>query len=774
MKKISINALGFFAPAATVDLGHLCRSVIFLRAALLCCAAIVALVPTDLRAHGAHYEKPTAEQAASISDAIPGAPEFARALTERGSGLLAKGQFARLDQALHAFQVAQDIEAGRHPEAGPKDAAFNRSEGERILCEVLESAPQVLAYDFRPGVSFPDAHAVVPFDAQAGCLLLKTKTGDRVKRFVVQSMNMAQERYDGQYEIPVDEDGIIYVFQDITEPPSGDYSTHIAFKKIDATTPFQWHAIKFDMPESGQLRFRVEDGNGESVPAMVRLTALPSGRMWAPSGSMDLKPMIEDVTGTAIDVVPGFNIYGPGRAFDVRIPGEFTGHYWVVPDEFEMELPVGKWEVTVFRGIETVPVREIFEIKSGGWTDKVVKLERWVDMAESGWYSGDDHVHSRMRSSEDAEKLMAFTRAMDVRVSNILEMGDPQRTYYSQRGFGEAFRIEEDGYFLIPGQEDPRSILGHNIGMNITEMARDLSRYLQLDWIADQIHQQGGLFGQTHVGQNACEAHRGMALMVPREMYDFYSIMQGSLGTQLFYDFLDLGYKLTGTAGSDMPYAGSLGNVRFYAYLGNEPFTADAWFDAISKGHTFVTNGPMLEFSVNGQMAGEEIQAELGDTLKIDAKAWGLPGDSEPVSLEVVRLSEVIKRVSITQVGGGELSTSFEVPVDGSGWIALRAYGLNGSVAHTTPVYVSQGGKRHWNVKRVRDIVGQQLAILDEIDGVVAAAEDAKSKGRMSHIDFWAIRSVEQASQVRERTEITRRIYRKLLAELDEQLSVPR
>jgi hypothetical protein len=571
----------------------------------------------------------------------------------------------------------------------------------------------------------------------------------------------------------VDPDGITYILQSISHPPPGKSSTHIAFKKINEPKPFYWHALTLDVQPAGQLQITIKDENGQITSALVRLKALPSGKLWAPSGAIDFRPMINEVTGTSIDALPGLNIYGPGRAFMVRMPGKFAGHYWVIPKPFEMALPEGKWEITVFRGIETVPVRQTFEIQSNQWTRKTIHLERWTNMAKKGWCSGDDHVHARMTSSEDAEKLIAFTQAMDIRVSNILEMGDPQRTYYIQRGFGKDFRVEEGGYWLVPGQEDPRSILGHNIGLNLTAMARDLDKYLLLDWIADSVHKQGGLFGQTHVGQNSCLVHRGMALMVPRGIYDFYSVMQGGLGTQLYYDFLDLGYKLTASAGSDTPYGGTLGNVRLYAFVGkDESFNPDQWYDAIKKGHTFATNGPMLEFTVDRAMPGDEILVDNEEPLTIKAKAWGLKGQSAPARLEIVKLSDVIKTVMPAREDDTELSVSFTIKPDQGFWIAARADGRNGSQAHTTPVYVKRSGRRHWNLARVESVIKQQMTVLDEIESVIAAAEKSKQEGTLLNVDYWGLRSVQQGDAVRERVGITRNLYNDLLKNLHKQQKV--
>ena len=102
---------------------------------------------------------------------------------------------------------------------------------------------------------------------------------------------------------------------------------------------------------------------------------------------------------------------------------------------------------------------------------------------------------------------------------------------------------------------------------------------------------------------------------VPREVIegksDFAEILQCNiLATEIWYDFLNLGFPLAASAGSDVPFQSGLGEVRVYAQIADGPFTPDAWFDAMKRGRTFVTNGPMLEFTVNGTPPGGEIRAQ--------------------------------------------------------------------------------------------------------------------------------------------------------------------
>ena len=121
----------------------------------------------------------------------------------------------------------------------------------------------------------------------------------------------------------------------------------------------------------------------------------------------------------------------------------------------------------------------------------------------------------------------------------------------------------------------------------------------------DEAHKQpGAVTGYAHIAW-ADEYHRKQdpsrhptwdpVINAIRGKADFFEILQfRHLGLEDFYDFLNLGVRLTADAGSDMPWGSTIGEVRTYAYTGRE-FSADRWYAALKDGHTFVTNGPMVE-----------------------------------------------------------------------------------------------------------------------------------------------------------------------------------
>ena len=150
---------------------------------------------------------------------------------------------------------------------------------------------------------------------------------------------------------------------------------------------------------------------------------------------------------------------------------------------------------------------------------------------------------------------------------------------------------------------------------------------------------QGGVTGYAPVvGGGALNARAGLALDVPFGLVDFVEVMQfGYAGSSLWFDFLNLGYKLAPSAGTDYMTDATLpGAERNYVHV-KGPFSLQGWFDAFKQGETFVTNGPMLEFTVNGKGMGSDVRLKSGDKLTINAAASINPDIDSLESLELNR-----------------------------------------------------------------------------------------------------------------------------------------
>lgn len=506
----------------------------------------------------------------------------------------------------------------------------------------------------------------------------------------------------------------------------------------------------------------VDQSSGQPVPAMVCLTSLADG-LWRTPPDGHVSPPYS-TTRDFYDPKP----WKPGEIGPVRVTnGEYHNNeirstsfqggpatpFWKEPAAYFVSRPFriglvpGKWRLAVARGIEFLPVFEEFTLAPSETRNLKVVMKRWVDMPSKGWYSGDGHVHFPRLTPEQDEFLLTWAHAEDVHVVNVLRMGDARATYFEQKGYGKDFRKQSGDYVLVTGQEDPRDRLGHTIAWNITAPIRDTSRYLVYDTMFDGAHAQGALTGWAHVSWDS----PGMPIDLIRNKVDFCEILQfRRLGLDPYYRFLNLDRRLAAAAGSDLPWGNSMGEVRMYAYTGRT-FSADAWFDAVKRGRTFVSNGPMLEFTVNGEMPGAQLEPRKNGPLRIRARAWAPEATGTPQRLEVVSNGAVIRSVEAKRAGERQLRLDFTTRADSSQWIAARVTTTTEGLAHSSPVFVLPGGQHFWNRPDLPAAVERQLKTLDNLETKLAAMNDRSPIGGLA--------------VVRERIGAAREAYRRLLHE---------
>ncbi len=223
-------------------------------------------------------------------------------------------------------------------------------------------------------------------------------------------------------------------------------------------------------------------------------------------------------------------------------------------------------------------------------------------------------------------------------------------------------------------------------------------------------------------------------------------------------------------AGSDVPWGGTVGEVRMYAYIGRDAqFSADAWFDAVNNGRTFVTNGPMIEFTVNGKRPGDEIIVRDGQPLEIAATATGGKGRLYPTELEIVAQGEVIKRVEPEKDSQLTLHTKFTLPADDGFWIAARAKGSDGSQAHTTPVYVKKHGLRFWNVSAAERLLDERMESLQEVEDLL---DEYTARLERELGNYVVMQYVQQGPELMRRVEKARAAYRALGEMLKKEMEI--
>ena len=391
-----------------------------------------------------------------------------------------------------------------------------------------------------------------------------------------------------------------------------------------------------------------------------------------------------------------------------------------VDGRYEATVPVGIYDLVATRGPEYRMARRKVQVQANETTTIRLALQRFIDLPREGWYSGDSHIHL-MRDEPADMAVWGQLAAEDVHVGNLLEMGNIAGTYFKQPAWDRAGQFERSGYAIVPGQEDPRTgMRGHTIHWNLKSHVHfEKEAFFQYDRVFERTRSQGALTGYAHLGE-LFNGRRGLALDVPFGLVDFIEVLQGGrLNTDIWYSFLNLGYKVSPVGGADYPYFGpTLPGVERTYVKTDAPFSAAAWFDGFRRGHAYVTNGPFMRLSVNGREMGDELRVPRGTRLDIVADARLNPDVDDLDRLELVVLGDVDAREAANSADRVHLEKS--IVADHSMWIAARAYGGHQqpqftTVAHTTPVYVVVDGEPTWKRSEVAALVDYQRAQLNEL-----------------------------------------------------------
>jgi hypothetical protein len=186
-----------------------------------------------------------------------------------------------------------------------------------------------------------------------------------------------------------------------------------------------------------------------------------------------------------------------------------------------------------------------------------------------------------------------------------------------------------------------------------------------------------------------------------------------------WYRYLNCGYFVACVGGTDKMSAGTaVGAVRTYAKIEDtKEFNYDNWKEAIRRGQTFVTYGPLVEFTVDGKPSGSQIAMSAnGGTVDI---TWEVASITVPMTrVELIVNGEVKEQVAVSKWNG---NGNWSVKVDKSSWVALLVRGHYDDkpeiiTAHTSPVMIRVNNSEMM-------AKADALTILEQIEGAMAYME---------------------------------------------------
>lgn len=499
-------------------------------------------------------------------------------------------------------------------------------------------------------------------------------------------------------------------------------------------------------PPSGHLSVRVVDGPGGPVtPARIELLDAAGGAH-VPDSALRL-------TLQCLLAPPPAWAQGWVETQAIDDPHAGTRQFYV-DAPFEIELPPGRYSLRAFKGIEHRVARAAVEVPPGGDASLELVLERWSDLPARGWYAADDHLHITRLHPEDDARISHWMQAEDLDVANLLQMGTQTQVGVTpQRAFGDAGSYREGDHLLLSGQEHPRThLLGHTITLGARSLVDLRDDYIVYERTFRAGRREGGVVGFAHFGRGP--AAFGLATTAPRDLVDFVEVLQFDWPHyDVWYEALDLGLRLAPTAGTDFPCGPwSLpGRERFYTRVEGR-LERESWLEGIRRGRTFVTNGPLLELSLDGAGIGDTLDLPGPQRVRVEGAVHFDPERDAPGSVELLRNGEPVPAPTRTPAPG-EIRLEVDSEVDGPAWFALRVLGdkrgetppsgmgfpdwaldlgenigrgadVRGrdpwlrarsrrpSAAHTAPIWVRVGGRLPGDA----DVAARWLARLDDLE----------------------------------------------------------
>ncbi len=531
------------------------------------------------------------------------------------------------------------------------------------------------------------------------------------KRFIYSSTRGAADQFSHLYVLPTDGGEpykMTFGSQDDFHPrwsPDGEWIAYISnegglpqlrlletyggAKGTVAITSRQWKR------PIGMVQVQVRDGRtGQKTAARIYAPAA-DGKFYAPADAYS-------------------------RVASPRMPYRLGEHVFHTEGEFTLEVPPGNMTIEAVKGLEYRPAKKETEVKAGEVAPLVLTLEPLVDMAAIGYYSGSTHTHMNYGGNlrNTLENMMMMSRAEDQDVVNVLVANKDNRILdwqYFVKGGGEHPVSKGDpGIAVIVGEEYRPPFWGHvfYIGLNDHLISPFTTGYegtaieslypSNTDMFRKAIA-QGAAVGYVHAfGGNSdpLQGSLGGAKSFPVDaaLGTIHAVEWSSSGRATFtvlHHAWNNDLRVAPVGGEDSNTSlhrhTLIGSVRTYAYLGSR-LTAEAWIDAVKKGRTFFTNGPLVEFKVNDRIPGEELHLPAGGgTVTLEGNVWSyLP----LTKIRIYHNGKVWKDLPAARFRE-------QLQVDQSGWFSLVAEGPATSLP-VDPVFPQAG------TNAIRVYVGDQ------------------------------------------------------------------
>jgi hypothetical protein len=441
-----------------------------------------------------------------------------------------------------------------------------------------------------------------------------------------------------------------------------------------------------------------------SIPVLTAGAALVSRRGQAAGPKAIVRGALRD-GATGKPVAAKIRVSADGQYFlpehCIQTMPRSKEPFFYANGSYEIAIPSGRFDIEVVRGISHQAAVSRIEVGPGVTRTLDFDIPVLRDLHAAGWYSGNTHTHYHVELDENPDdrlRLVPPAEALDVSVISYLLRGDSN--YISNRyPIGRLPQFSGNGTLIDMGEEarnnrtDWEMGYGHCLFLNIPRLVQPVSTGLLVPGGKGLDFPTLGMACEEakKIGGTTIWAHNGSGMELPvavaRGAIDAFNVGDGRDAEYgRYYNLLGCGFRLPMSTGTDWWIYDH--NRVFVQVEGG--FSYESWLAGLRKGRTFVSNGPLVDFQVDGKGPGAELATDGPLHVRVRAQSR-VPFER----LELVCDGEVV--ADQPAVEQREVVMEREIPVARSGWIAARVAGKTktyaGSTvfAHTSPVYFRVG-----------------------------------------------------------------------------------
>jgi hypothetical protein len=436
----------------------------------------------------------------------------------------------------------------------------------------------------------------------------------------------------------------------------------------------------------------------------------------------------------------------------VGLPRDHAGRDWhALLEGMVVALPREELRIEAIGGLETERTVQMLDLRDKANAEAALPLVRFADPSGQGWRAGNTHLHLRNLSRVQAEEYLRTLPRSDglemLFVSYLLRPKEDAKYISNTFTADEIRALSGHGITFGWGEE-----MRHNFGAGGEGYGHVM--LLNLRRLVEPVSIGPGIAGAAHdfpplrPGLEKARAEGGSVLWchnafgfedVPSWLAGLVHAQNifdgGSVGSYAnsFYRYLDLGLRVPFSSGTDWFLYDF---ARVYARL-DEPLTERSWLAALEKGRTFISNGPLLDFEVNGKRIGDALDVTGGVDLVVKGRAQGR---LDFQSIELIHNGKVIAQAP-AKAGGGHFEAELKhtLRTGQPGWLALRipsrANARNEAVrnecgeilfAHTSPIHLEAHGKLHRDPAAAKALLEDLAKARTEIEAKAKFADDAQ------------------------------------------------